>query len=281
MEDFISKIRWQCPKCGNPLIDPQKNEQCSKCGQSFKVQDNCLDFLSEKSQSFPADKNNRLKDFFKRWPGFYYFMVYVLGPVFIGLSAKSFIKKYSDKEVVLNLGSGPRIISSSAVNLDLCGYSGVKIVADILHLPIADNSIGAIVCDTVVEHIRSPKQMVDEIRRVLISRGTAYFAFPFMYPFHASPDDFYRWTKAGFLELVKDFEVVEFGVRSGIFSSLAINCCYLFSSLFSFGSRSLYWLLVNLFMLLFFPIKLLDFLFFWLPFNSDAAAIMYCVVRKR
>lgn len=280
MDDFFSKINWQCPECRTPLGGLQGNSQCLKCGHDFKVEDNFADFLVA-DERVRKDKDDQFRDFFKRWPKFYYFMLYVLGPTFVGLSAKKFVKKFAGDRIILNLGSGPRILSERVINLDIIRYEGVRIVADVLRLPVADASINSVICDTVIEHVAETKQVIDEIHRVLTPGGAAYFTFPLMYPFHASPNDFYRWTKPGFLKLLGNFEIAEAGVRSGIFSALATILCYLFAALLSFGSRKFYWFLVNLSMLLFFPIKLLDFLFFWLPFKSNAAAIMYCVARKR
>lgn len=263
------------------LINLREDVQCPKCGRAFRVESDCVDFLTGTDWRAINNEDNRLRDFFKRWPRFYYFMIYVLGPAFVGLSAKKFIKKFLKKGIILNLGSGPRILSPQAINLDLFRYAGVKIVADILQLPIGDNSIEAVICDTVIEHVEDPSLAVDEMRRVLVRGGLAYITFPFMYPFHASPNDFYRWTKVGFSKLLEGFEIMELGVRSGVFSALAIHFCYLFALLFSFGSRKLYWFLVNIGMLLFFPIKFLDPLFYKLSFSSDVAAIMYCVARKK
>jgi len=281
MDDFISKINWQCPECGISLINLRVGGQCQKCGRAFKVEGGRVDFLTGADRRAIKDEDNRLRDFFKRWPRFYNFMIYVLGPAFTGLSAKKFIKEFLNKGMILNLGSGPRILSPQVINLDLYRYAGVKIVADILQLPISDNSVEAIVCDTVIEHVKDPRRAIDEMRRVLIKGGSAYITFPFMYPFHASPNDFYRWTKVGFSKMLNGFEVVEFGVRSGVFSALAVHSSYLIALLFSFGNRRFYWLLVNASMLLFLPIKLLDLLFYRLPFSSDAAAIIYCVAKKK
>ena len=38
---------------------------------------------------------------------------------------------------------------------------------------------------------------------------------PFIVPFHAAPDDYYRWTKNGAKELFKDFSKVEIGIGAG------------------------------------------------------------------
>lgn len=226
--------------------------------------------------------DDKIRNFFKRWPNFYYFVGTVFGPLmFSGLSANGFLKKYPVVGKKLNLGSGPRVLASDVINVDIFPFKGVNLVADITKLPIPDSSVACIVCDNVLEHVTDPKAVVSEVERVLEDGGLAYFCNPFLYPFHASPDDFHRWTDAGFLKLIDGFEVVEKGVRAGIFSTLNVYLCYLFATSFSFGSKNLYWFLINLSIFLFFPIKLLDLFFCKLPFTENTAAVLYYVVRKK
>lgn len=226
----------------------------------------------------------QLRDFFKRWPQFYYFVARVFGPTwFSGLSAEEFLRKYtsSGSGKKLNLGSGPRTLSADVTDVDIFPFPNVQIVVDIKKLPLPNASVSQIVCDNVLEHVEEPAEVVAEIYRVLEDGGTAYFCNPFLYPFHASPNDFYRWTDAGFLKMISRFELLEKGVRSGIFSTLSAYLCYLLATLFSFGNKNLYWFLVNLSIFIFFPIKLLDALFCKLPFTENTAAVLYYVVRKK
>lgn len=224
----------------------------------------------------------QLRDFFKRWPRFYYFIANIFGPMwFSGLSAENFLHKYISSGKKLNLGSGPRILGDDIINVDIFPFPSVKMVADISRLPLSDDSVSQIVCDNVLEHVENPAGVIAEIYRVLEKGGTAYFCNPFLYPFHASPNDFFRWTDVGFLKMIDRFELLEKGVRSGIFSALSAYLCYLLATLFSFGSKNLYWLLVNLSIFIFFPIKLLDAIFCKLPFTENTAAILFYVVRKK
>lgn len=226
--------------------------------------------------------DNRLRNFFKQWPNFYYFIGVVFGPMmFVGLSGKNFLKKYPTSGKKFNLGSGPRWLGRDVINVDIFPYKGVSLVADIVELPIPAASVSRVICDNVLEHVTEPEKVVSEIDRVLEPGGLAYFCNPFFYPFHASPNDFSRWTDAGFLRLLKKFEIVEKGVRAGIFSSLSMYLCYLLATLFSFGSKNLYWFLVNISIFLFFPVKLLDLIFYKLPFTENAAAVLYWVAKKK
>lgn len=224
---------------------------------------------------------NNIKEFFKRWPKVYYFIFDFFSPVYFGgLSSVSFLKKYPGEGVCLNVGSGARRIAEGVTNVDIAPYDGVDVVADITTLPNKDGSVARIVCDQVLEHVLEPERVVAEMYRVLKSGGYAYVSTPFMYPFHASPSDYQRWTHAGLQHLMRDFEVVEVGVRCGPFSTLTTQLCYLVGSLFSFGNERLYWLIVYACGVPLFPIKCLDVLGNHLPFAIHMASVPYCVVRK-
>ncbi len=223
-----------------------------------------------------------VRTFFKRWPKFYYFIAVVFGPVyFTGLSGKSFVSKYKITGTILNLGSGPRVISSDIKNVDIHPYIGVDIVADIMAVPLTDETVSGIISDNVLEHVEDPIRAVAEMHRLLKSGGLAYIATPFLYPFHASPSDYYRWSAKGLRLLFKDFEVVEEGVRGGPFSTLDVYLSHLSGLLLSFGSDMLYSLFTNIAMFVFFPIKFLDIIFAHIPKAEYLSTDLYIVVRKR
>lgn len=223
-----------------------------------------------------------VREFFKRWPALYYFIANVFGPLmWAGLSAKSFLKKYPSNGKILNLGSGPYIINENVVNVDMTAYPGVSVIADVCKVPLPDESAARIVSNTVLEHVHDPVLAVAEMHRLLQKDGLAYVTVPFLYPFHFSPSDYFRWTKEGLILLFKDFEVVEIGVRAGPFSALCSYCSYTTGFIFSFGSASLNSYITNATMFIFFPIKFLDLIFNHWPEAHTVAAILYCVVRKK
>lgn len=222
-----------------------------------------------------------LRSFFKRWPRFYYFIGTAFGPLmYSGLSAKKFLAQYSQEGMTLNIGSGPKIINSEVVNVDIYPYAGVKIVAGGDAVPLPDGSVARIISDTVLEHVSDPTTVVKEMHRLLTVGGLAYVTVPFLYPFHSSPSDYQRWTDIGAKELFRDFEIVEIGVRAGPFSALNAFINHLFGVIFSFGSPRLESLLVNAIMFITFPIKLPDLIFNHWPGAEKVASVLYCVIRK-
>jgi len=86
------------------------------------------------------------------------------------------------------------------------------IVGDIHDLPFEDNSVDAIICIAVLEHVEEPQRAVREMYRVLKPGGYCYIHAPFLFYFHPMKGyygDFYRFTRQGFEYMTKDFSEVE------------------------------------------------------------------------
>jgi SAM-dependent methyltransferase len=223
-----------------------------------------------------------IRSYFKRWPWLYYFIMIVFGPIlFTGLSPKKFLQKYGAEGKIINIGSGPRRIAQDVINIDIYKYEGVVIVADAAAIPLPEGSVARIISDNVLEHMRNPAAAVSEMYRLLEIGGIAYIATPFVYPFHSSPNDYQRWTREGYSELLRDFEIVEVGVLAGPFSALVAQLCHVCGIVLSFGSVRLDSLITNLAMFIFFPIKYLDLIFAHWPRAENVAAALYCVIRKK
>ncbi len=223
-----------------------------------------------------------IREFFKRWPKLYYCIALVFGPIwFTGISPKKFLKEYNREGKKLNLGSGPKRLQSDVVNVDAFPYVGVDIVSDLTQLSFESESVGMIVCDNVLEHVPDAPTAVSEIFRVLKKGGVAYISTPFLYPFHSSPSDYHRWTHEGLKYLFRDFTIVELGVRGGAFSGLSVWLTYTSARMCSFGSQKMYTLFLNIWLLVFFPIKFLDTILNLFPFSLHTASVFYCIVEKR
>lgn len=64
------------------------------------------------------------------------------------------------------------------------------------------NSIDTVVLDNILEHVVDPAGALRECARVLRPGGHFIAAVPFLLPVHAIPDDFTRWTRHGFRNLL-------------------------------------------------------------------------------
>lgn len=224
-----------------------------------------------------------VRSFFKRWPFFYYTIAVIFGPLMYGgVSVRRFVKQHPTNGKILNIGSGPRVIDPQIVNVDIHPYPGVSLlIEEDGKVPLADGTVSQVISETVLEHVKGPEASVKEIYRLLSDGGLVYATIPFLYPYHSSPSDYKRWTMSGILELFEEFEIVEIGVRAGPFSALTVYLNHLFSVIFSFGSKRLASLLLNLVMFVTFPIKLLDLIFNHWPNAEEVSAVFYLIARKK
>jgi ubiquinone/menaquinone biosynthesis C-methylase UbiE len=84
-------------------------------------------------------------------------------------------------------------------------------------IPLPDNHIDTVLLTQVIEHVEDPARVLKEIRRVLKMKGILIIAWPFLYPIHEEPRDFYRYTAFGIRHLAKaaGFEVLSLVPVSG------------------------------------------------------------------
>ncbi len=77
-------------------------------------------------------------------------------------------------------------------------------------LPVAAESFDAVICSQVLEHIFTPMEFLQEIRRVLRPGGSLLLAVPFAWDEHSQPYDFGRYSSFGLNHLLTEagFEVI-------------------------------------------------------------------------
>ena len=78
---------------------------------------------------------------------------------------------------------------------------------DAMNMHLADDSVDNFVCISVLEHIPDPFRAVGEMKRTLKKGGKLLLMVPFLYPFHADPSDFYRYTDKGLAVMLKGFRI--------------------------------------------------------------------------
>jgi SAM-dependent methyltransferase len=93
--------------------------------------------------------------------------------------------------------------------------------ADILgsadQIPLPDNCIDTVILTQVIEHVEKPANVLLEINRILKAQGYLILAWPFLYPIHEEPRDFYRYTSFGLTHLAQEanFEIITLEPVSG------------------------------------------------------------------
>ena len=227
------------------------------------------------------DGLDRIKKYIKRFPKFYSFLIGVISPVFPSniIRSKRFVAN-AENEIVVNFGSGNSRLGKHIINIDLLDYDNVDLVTDISKTPIKDGSVDKIISIAVLEHVRNPRRVVEEMRRVLKKNGEIYCFVPFIQGFHASPHDYTRVTYEGIKELFKEFEVTDTRPVGGPTSGMLWVLQEWIAIILSCGSRTLHRYLYIVIMLITFPLKFLDLLLIWHPSAKNISSGFSITVKK-
>lgn len=247
-----------CPKCGGALELAQTACDCQDCKASFPVRDFRIYFVPPDNST---DEFDSLKDRLRRFIGPYYrTIVDIVAPDFPALRARDVRKNFDlSKDIVIDCGSGSQRINDQLICLDFMDYDEVDIVCDITaRLPFADGVLDGATSWGVIEHLMAPQALVGELHRCMKEGARTVHMIPFMYPFHASPHDFFRYSDKGLPLLFKGFEVSSITNASGPVSYLLLGLVEFSAVVLSFGKERLKGAVYLGLCALTFPIKLLD-----------------------
>ena len=117
--------------------------------------------------------------------------------------------------LILNVGSGGDFIQEGIINFDLDLLPGVDVVGNGENLPFLGEQFDLVVSQAVLEHVKRPRRIVNEIYRVLKHGGYVYVESPFLQEYHGFPLDFQRYTITGLENLLSRFKKIESGVCAG------------------------------------------------------------------
>ena len=95
------------------------------------------------------------------------------------------------------------------VRLDIDPHSKPDLVCDLHKIKWKSEDFDTIIATEVMEHLREPHVAIKEIYRVLKKGGRAILSTRFIYPVHAVPYDYFRYTESSLRHLFKDFKKVE------------------------------------------------------------------------
>jgi len=110
------------------------------------------------------------------------------------------------------------------IRTDINKDTNPDIVLDVANMTlIDDNSVNIINAIELFEHVKNIENGLQECFRVLKQNGYFIITVPFMYPVHADPNDYQRWTKEKWkIELLKvGFEIETIEVMGGVFTIFA------------------------------------------------------------
>jgi hypothetical protein len=247
-----------CTACGGGLSLSREAAVCRSCGASFPVREGRLYFVTPPSRDDALDD---LKGKLKKWLGRYYYTVGVdlLAPTF-PLSLGREVRRIMDpaKVLVVDAGSGNRRIDDGVLCLDFFDYDEVDVVCDVTNPPLQPGSVDAVVTRGLLEHLQDPFTTVRNFFACTRSGGRGMHLVPFLFPFHASPHDYFRFTNKGLEELFKGYEVTDMVTATGPFTLFLVNLEEFLATLLSFGNDKLKGLITLASCAVLFPLKFLD-----------------------
>lgn len=123
---------------------------------------------------------------------------------------------------VLDVGCGWRIYGKDALRLDLNPDCRPDVVADIQKkTSFQDESFDTILLLDVLEHLPHPHEAIDEIMRILKSRGVLYITVPFCFPRHGT--EYYRFSDLALRDMLAGCKVEIWPISKSRFWNLIWN----------------------------------------------------------
>lgn len=221
---------------------------------------------------------------FIKIPAKYRFRPTILGllfhPTFIGRYALYHEVKQFSMSIngnILDLGCGEKPYSNLFKTANYIGldyenstHEIKNLTADIYYdgnkIPFDNNYFDALLCTEVITHVKDFVNIIGEIHRVMKPGGKALITLPFIWFENEPPNDYYRFTSWGSMAIFSDgFKIVS---HKKILSFFPIIVQLFLSRLYYKFCKKNY-LLILLFSIIFFPIKLFAFFVHLLNLNPD------------
>jgi len=92
------------------------------------------------------------------------------------------------------------------VGCDLRPGPGVDVIMNVEKTTLADNSIGTVLIIDTLEHVKNVYKAMDEIYRILKPNGIVIMTSVMLFPIHAFPNDYWRFTPKAFELLLEQFK---------------------------------------------------------------------------
>lgn len=96
-------------------------------------------------------------------------------------------------------------LQQPVLGCDLLPGPGVDRLADLHAIDMPDRSVATVLLMDTIEHVARPHQALKEVARIIRPGGLLVMTSHFYFPIHGYPDDYWRFTASGFLELLRPF----------------------------------------------------------------------------
>lgn len=160
----------------------------------------------------------------------------------------NYFDKYLTKDMrVYDIGCGDKPFASALegkvqdhVGVDIeDGFydsSHIDLIGSAYNVPIESGTADAVISSQVIEHLDNPLDAFRETARILKPGGLLIISFPFLYPIHAEPHDYTRFTEHAMKKILTDhrLEIVEMN-RIGGFWYIAGMYLHMYLKTFNRG----------------------------------------------
>ena len=133
------------------------------------------------------------------------------------------LKPYATDKRTLDVGSGGSSYHRffpNRLTVDIDPARNPEVVADAQNLPFKDEEFEVVLCTEVLEQVKNPFIVEQELRRVTKKGGMLILSTRFVFPLHDVPHDYWRFTKYGLRELFKEWEIVDLQNETKTFSTI-------------------------------------------------------------
>ena len=140
-------------------------------------------------------------------------------------------------------------------------YSKIDVVGSVDRLPFDSNVFDTIICTQVLEHVKKPQLVLNELFRVLKPGGVVCISAPQGWGVHQAPHDYFRFTCYALSYLLRNagFGKISIKPSCGYYSYLA-NRLTIFP-------KTLFWQIQNRWLRAFLlPLEILSYIFFVVVF---------------
>lgn len=136
------------------------------------------------------------------------------------------IFKSSDLILDVSCGENPYYhegIKAKIICTDLRQTKKTHFIGNAMRLPVKKEKFDGIININSLYYYNDPSMAAESFSHSLKKNGKLVLMMPFIYPIHDAPDDKYRFTKYGIIELLKDdFEIKSIKAIGGIFNLPAV-----------------------------------------------------------